>query len=384
MPWGEKTVEQNREEFVCAIITKEKSMSALCRDYGITRRTGYKWLERYTQGESLGDRSHAALYRSNKTSKAVEDLILSERGKHPTWGAKKLKRNLEDKGYEDLPAASTITSILKRNGRIDPEESEAHTPFKRFEKEAPNQLWQMDFKGDFAMCDGNRCHPLTILDDHSRFLLCLDAKENEQYQGVCASLHKVFSEHGLPLAILCDNGKPWGDSHNNGYTNFDVWMMQLGILPVHGRPLHPQTQGKDERFHRTLKNDLLRRVCMLDVFHAQNEFDQYKYGYNNERPHDALELDVPAKHYRQSKRKLPDHLKEPEYDSGQILRKVNYKGYISIGRHRYFLSDSLINKYIALCHASEHIVDLYYGDFKIGAINIDELICISKRISIAT
>lgn len=383
MPWGEKTVKQQREEFVCAVIAKEKSISTLCRDYGITRRTGYKWLERYKQGGELGDRSHAALERANRTPTAIEVLILNERGKHPTWGARKLKRSLEEKGHEGLPAASTITSILKRNGRIAPEESEKHTPFKRFEREASNQLWQMDFKGDFAMCNGNRCHPLTILDDHSRFLLCLDAKENEQYGGVYASLYRVFSEYGLPDAILCDNGKPWRDSKSS-YTNFEVWMMQLGILPIHGRPLHPQTQGKDERFHRTLNHDLLRRVSMVDVFHAQNQFDQYRYGYNNERPHNALELDVPAKHYRPSKKKLPAKLPEPEYDSGQTLRKVNYKGYISIDRHRYYLSEVFIGKYIALYQTGDHILDLYYGNFKIGAIHSDEQMCISKRISRGT
>jgi len=379
MPWKEETVEQKREEFVCAVIAKEKSLSALCRDFGISRKIGYKWQERYMQGESLGDRSHAALNRTNKTSADTEELILGERGKHPTWGARKLKRSLEDKGYESLPAASTITAILKRNGRIDPEESEKHTPYKRFEREAPNQLWQMDFKGDFAMLSGNRCHPLTILDDHSRYLLCLDAKENEQYGGVYASLSRIFAEYGLPDSILCDNGKPWGDS-KNGYTGFDIWMMQLGILPIHGRPLHPQTQGKDERFHRTLNNDLLRRVNMYNVLHTQSEFDQYRHGYNNERPHSALKLDVPAKHYRISKRKLPIHLNEPVYDDGQILRKVNYKGYISIDRHRYFLSDSLIDKYIALYHTGDHLVELYYGSFKIGAIDLSEQIYVSKRI----
>lgn len=380
MPWGEKTVKQNREEFVCAAITKEKSISELCRGYSITRKTGYKWIARFNEGESFGDRSHAALNRTNKTSAAIEEVILDERGKHPTWGARKLRRSLVDKGYDSLPAPSTITAILHRNGRIDPEESEKHAPYIRFEREAPNQLWQMDFKGDFAMRNGDRCHPLTILDDHARFLIVLDAKGNERYDGVYASLSRVFAEYGLPDAILCDNGKPWGDS-KNAYTNFEVWMMQLGILPIHGHPRHPQTQGKDERFHRTLKGDLLSRVSMSDLFHAQSEFDQYRYSYNNERPHNALNLDVPGKHYHPSKKALPEQLKEPLYDSGQILRKVNYKGYISINRHRYYISEAMIGKYLSLHYANDYIVDLRYGSFKIGAINLEERICISKHIS---
>lgn len=383
MPWKEETVQQKREEFVCAVIAKEKSISELCRDYDITRKTGYKWVLRYKQGESLGDRSHAALCRTNRTPTDIEEIILNERGNHPTWGARKLKRSLENKGYENLPAASTISLILRRKGCIDPEESVKHLPFKRFEREAANQLWQMDFKGDFAMLDGKRCYPLTILDDHSRYLICLDAKENMKYGGVCASLQRIFTDHGLPDAILCDNGNPWGHSRD-GYTNFDVWMMMLGILPIHGRPFHPQTQGKDERFHRTLNHDLLCRVCLHDVFHAQDEFNQYRYGYNSERPHAALNLDVPSKHYQTSKKKYPDDLKEPDYDCSQILRKVNYKGYISINRHRYFLSEVFADKYIALCHTDNNCVDLVYGNFKIGAINLDDQICISKRISRST
>jgi len=379
MPWGAKTVKQSREEFVCTVMKKEKSMSALCREYGITRRTGYKWIARYNEGESFGDRSHAALNRNNKTAAAVEAVILDERGKHPAWGARKLKRSLENKGYEGLPSASTITSILKRNGRIDPEESRQHTPYKRFEHPSSNGLWQMDFKGDFPVRDGSRCHALTILDDHSRFLLCLDAKENEQYAGVYSSLSRVFAENGLPDAILCDNGKPWGDSKNS-YTKFEVRMMQLGVLPIHGRPMHPQTQGKDERLHRTLDDELLCRVCPANIENAQDEFDHFRYGYNYERPHAALELDTPAKHYRPSKSAMPSHIKEPEYDSGQILRKVNFKGYISIDRHRYYLSEAFTGKYIALFYTGDQRVDLFYGGFQIGTIILNEQLYISKRI----
>ena len=258
MPWGNKTVEELRLEVINKIIHQEDSVAAICREYNISRTTAYKWLQRYQNGEGFSDRSHTPKTIYNKTSDEQEQLILKTRDEHPAWGARKLHRYLKDKGYHSLPAVSTISDILKRNNRIDLEESPKHTAFKRFEMDSPNELWQMDFKGHFAMDNGKRCHPLTILDDHSRFSLCVQAKENEQYEGVRNSLIQVFQEFGMPRAILCDNGRPWGDSAN-GYTPFEIWMMQLNILPIHGKPMHPQTQGKEERFHRTMKNELLKQ-----------------------------------------------------------------------------------------------------------------------------
>lgn len=275
-----------------------------------------------------------------------------------------------DKGVADaLPAPSTIGDILKRHGQIDEVVSAQHTPWKRFERDAPNALWQMDYKGHFGLGNGQRCHGLTILDDHSRFSLCLDAKGNEQWEPTKASLIRVFEEFGIPDAILCDNGSPWSDNQS-GYTPFEIWMMQMDVAPMHGRPLHPQTQGKDERFHRTLKEDLLLRKVLADLEEAQREFDAFRYCYNYERPHGALALDVPAKHYRPSKRPFVPAPKEPEYDSGKNLRKVNCKGYISIHRHRYYLSESFIGRYIELRETADDIAVLTYGNFEIARIDL--------------
>jgi transposase InsO family protein len=371
MPWMEKTVEQSRKGFIAEAQQKEKSMRSLCREYGITRKTGYKWLERFQNGEALCDKSHCRKSFSNKTDPGTEALILSAREKHPTWGARKLKRHLENQGYAFLPAQSTICEILKRNGCITEEASEAHTPYRRFEQEKPNGLWQMDFKGDFAMLNGQRCFPLTLLDDHSRFCLCLDAKENQRTEGFCQSFERLLMEFGLPNAILCDNGKPWGDSHS-GYTSFDVWMMQLGILPIHIRPLHPQTQGKEERFHRTLKEDLILREVFMSCQDAQKKFEPFRYEYNHERPHAALNMDTPAMHYRESGRRYDPSLKEPEYDSGANLRKVNYKGYISIRRKRYFFSDAFIGKYLEIREQDDDVFSLFYGNFEVAKLDIQE------------
>lgn len=379
MPWRNKTVEELRLEVVNKILRQDDSIAAICREYDISRTTAYKWLKRYQDGESFSDRSHAPKTIYNKTSDYQEQLILNTRDEHPSWGARKLHRYLTDKGYHSLPAVSTISDILKRNHRIDPEESIKHTAFKRFEMDAPNELWQMDFKGHFAMANGERCHPLTILDDYSRFSLCVQAKENERYEGVKSSLIQVFQEFGMPRAILCDNGRPWGDS-TNGYTPFEIWMMQLNILPIHGKPMHPQTQGKEERFHRTMKNELLKYTIMKNLEHAQKEFDMFRYSYNYERPHEALELDTPSKHYKASSKIYDGTEKEPEYDGNFQLRKVNYKGYISIQKHRYYLSESFIGKYIGVEPTENEKINLCYGNFIIAQIDLNERLFTSRRI----
>ena len=379
MPWKEETVEDQRRTFVIRANEAGCNFSALCREFRITRRTGYKWLERYRSGEALEDQIRVPLHQPRKTNPETEELILSVRSNHPTWGARKILRYLEDKGNTGLPAPSTATSILKRNGFISPEESARHTAFQRFVRDAPNDLWQMDFKGHFAMMDGNRCHPLTMKDDHSRNLLCLDAYDNERWESVKGSLNRVFLNYGLPAAILCDNGAPWGDNQG-GYTPFELWMMQMDVLPIHGRPLHPQTQGKEERFHRTLNEDLLKRTPIRNLAHAQQLFDSYRLEFNTERPHSALNLDVPAKHYKKSPRKMPDVLKEPEYDIGRTLRKVNCKGYISIQNHRYYLSETFCGKYMELLPLDGDILAVCYGNFLVAKIDLDEKLFVSRRI----
>ena len=379
MPWECKTVNKLREEFVAKVMLKEESMSSICRQYGISRTTGYKWVARYLDGETMLDKSHEPFNKPYKTNGDTEQMILSVRYDHPTWGARKIKRFLENKGQYDLPSVSTISNILKRCGCVCPEAAIAHTPYKRFEMSHPNDMWQMDYKGHFAMVNGERCHPLTMIDDHSRFSLCIDASSNEQWIPTRESLVRVFREYGMPKAILCDNGSPWSDN-TNGYTPFEIWMIQMDVLPIHGRPIHPQTQGKDERFHRTLKEDLLNRTPIRDLEHAQKEFDKFRYCYNYERPHSALNLDVPAKHYSKSKVKYIEYPQEPIYDSGADLRKVNFKGYISICRHRYYLSESFIGKLLELRPLDENQVALLYGNFRVAVIDLDEQLFVSRKI----
>ena len=379
MPWERKTVDNQRREFVARVVMGEESVSALCREYGISRPTGYKWLERYISGESMLDRPHTPFRKPFKTSPDVELRIVDVRNAHPTWGARKIRRFLVDKGEKCVPAASTVNDILKRNGCISELASAQHTPWKRFVRDRPNALWQMDYKGHFGMTNGQRCHGLTILDDHSRFSICLDANEDEQWETTKKSLDRVFKEFGIPDAILCDNGAPWGNSLN-GYTPFEIWMMQMDVTPMHGKPRHPQTQGKDERFHRTLKEDLLLRKPLANLDEAQKEFDEFRHCYNFERPHGALDFDVPAKHYKPSKREVVKEPQEPEYDSGKTLRKVNCKGYVSVYKKRYYLSESFIGKYLELRPMEDDLLALVYGNFEIARIDLADKKFDSRKI----
>ena len=254
-------------------------------------------------------------------------------------------------------------------------------PHIRFEKDFPNEMWQADFKGHFAINVGNRCHPLTILDDHSRYCLCIDAKENERFEGTQESFVKVFERHGLPETLLCDNGNPWGTSQSAGYSKFEVWLMDLGILTKHGRIHHPQTQGKEERFNGTLLRERIKHRTYENITHAQSDFDEYRAFYNYERPHHALKLDTPSKRYRNSERKLPQRVYEWKYGSDVSVRKIKKSGYLTINSQGYFLSEAFGGKSVGI---RESVVDkglfyVLYRQFCIAKLNADERVVVAKR-----
>lgn len=329
MPWQEVTPMSQRRDFIALATAPGANVSELCRRFGISRKTGNKWLARFRElgPKGLENRSKRPHSSPRKVAQAVEAKVLSLRAKHPAWGGRKLRARLKALGQPDVPAASTITAILDRNGQLDEQRRETRD-WQRFEHEAPNRLWQMDFKGHFQT-DGPRCHPLTLLDDHSRFSLCLKALGNERSTSVQETLSEVFRRYGLPERILADNGSPWGDDPDSPHTILTVWLLRLGVKISHGRPYHPQTQGKEERFHRTLKAEVIRHGRFRDLEDAQKQFDRWREVYNHERPHEALGLAVPASRYQASKRSFPESLPPVEYDSGEIVRRVCSNGRIT-------------------------------------------------------
>jgi Transposase and inactivated derivatives len=380
MPWGRKTVKEMREEFVRRALNKEKSKSALCREYGISRPTGDKWIKRYQNGEPMEDQSKRPFRSPRKTNAETEEKIVALRKAHPAIGAKKLKRMLENQG-DFAPAYSTINTILHHNGLITSEASRAATPCIRFEMAQPNDMWQADFKGHFAMKDGKRCHPLTIIDDHSRNCVCLDAKDGETYEGVRKSLIDVFVQYGLPSTLLCDNGNPWGTSQSTGYTQFEIWLMELGILTKHCSIRHPQTQGKDERYNGTLKRELLKYRQLENLCDAQKTFDEYRKFYNHKRPHHALDLDTPSQHYAPSARKLPGKIREWEYSNEYTVRTVKETGYLTFGGQGYFLSESLGGKHVGIleCGEGNGLFKICYREFCIAKLDTDNRVLVAKR-----
>jgi transposase InsO family protein len=337
-----------REEFVRLALAPGANVSALCRRCGISRDKGYKWLRRYVaEGrDGLADRSRRPCCSPGRTPAAVEAEVLQIRAQsNNAWGGRKIAAAMRRRGRCAVPAPSTISEILRRHGRLEDHAGEHPGPWQRFEREAPNDLWQMDFKGHFALAEG-RCYPLTILDDHSRFSLGLRACGDEQEQTVQGQLVRVFGRFGLPWTMVMDNGSPWGG--DQPYTALTVWLMRLGIRITHGRPGHPQTQGKDERFHRTLKAEVLNNRSFADLEQCQCAFDAWRHVYNNERPHQALDMKVPADRYRASTRAFPTVLPSVAYGPDDIVRKVDTQGFISFKNRSWRISKAFRGQYVAL------------------------------------
>ena len=376
MPWRALSVRDQRREFVGLAMSGTVGIAELCRRFGISREAGYRWLRRYrAEGEAgLTERSRRPHGSPRRTGREMEGEVLAVRVEHPGWGGRKIVRRLGDLGQDGVPAPSTVTEILRRHGRLDAAECARHRAFERFERNCPNELWQMDFKGHFALRVG-RCHALTVLDDHSRYAIGLRACGDETDGTVRGQLTGLFRHYGLPEAILADNGPPWGTAgHPEArYSALGVWLLQLGIALHHGRPRHPQTHGKDERFHRTLDVELLQHNQFADQIACQVAFDCWRVIYNEERPHQALGMDVPAKHYRPSTRAFPETLPEPEYAVSDLLRRVTADGYVSFKGRRHKMSQAFAGHVVALRPTrTDGLWSVFFSRFAVAQITLGE------------
>lgn len=354
MPWKEVSAMQEKQRFIRAYQKWEGTFRHLCQEFGINPKTGYKLLNNFNQygEEGLKERSRKPKTCLQRTNQLIEDLVIKIRHSHPAWGGEKIKYYLHSKGYTDLPNEKTIDRILKRYGLITAEASEKHKPWIRFEHEKPNDLWQMDFKGYFKTQNG-QCHPLTLLDDHSRFSLLIKACADEKHETVKSALIDVFRETGMPDRMTMDNGTPWGYSGSQLHTTFSAWLIRIGIKVSHSRPKHPQTQGKLERFHRTLKLELLDRFLFQDLEQAQQGFDWWQKIYNEERPHEAIGHKVPLDRYEKSERCYPEVLPGIEYDSNLITRKVQKGGKIHFMGKEYRVGAAFLGNYVGLKESNE-------------------------------
>ena len=344
MPWNPQDTMQLRLDFVELAIRAEIPFSELCQRFGISRQTGYKWLKRYLAGglEALADRSRRPHNSPKRTADEMEQRVIQMRHEHPSWSGHKISRRLLDLGLQDVPAPSTVTTILHRHGCIGQKAALDATAWQRFERGEPNELWQMDFKGDFAMLDQNRCYPLTVLDDHSRYNIVLQACLRTDGITVRTQLQRAFGHYGLPQQINVDNGAPWGSPGKAGQlSEVAIWLIRLGIRITYSRPYHPQTNGKDERFHRSLKAEVLNNRSFTGQAQVQAELDRWREIYNHQRPHQGIGMATPITRYRPSPRSLPDTLPPIEYGADDEVLRVGWNGKITFRGHQLRLSSAL-------------------------------------------
>jgi transposase InsO family protein len=344
MPWSPRDVMSLRQEFVLLTQQPAANIRELCRRFEISPTTAYKLLKRYAQQgpAGLANQSRRPQNSPGRTPGPIEQAIVALRQTHPAWGGRKIAARLRELGHAEVPPPSTVTSILHRHGLINPAASAAATPWQRFEHALPNALWQIDFKGYFETPAG-RCHPLTLIDDHSRFNLLLAACERTHTAAVQHALTGSFRRYGLPVRINADNGAPWGSSRapGHGLTDLTVWLLRLGIGVSHSRPYHPQTNGKLERFHRSLKAEVLNGRSFTDLQQAQLAFDDWRVVYNQQRPHEGIGMAVPVSRYRPSERVFPDTLAPIEYGPNDDVLTVKWDGKVVFKGHRLKVSNAL-------------------------------------------
>ena len=376
MPWRERRVKMLREEFIAQSEKADRNISALCRKFGISRKTGYKWIKRYQESGSLDDQNRKPKTSHSKTEEKIEKLIFELRQERPGWGARKIQVFLCNKGYE-MPCIRTVNNILKRNGLISLEASQARKPFTRFEREQNNELWQADFKGDILMLDGDRCYPLTILDDHSRYALLIEPRQDQR--DVLRSFIPVFRHYGLPEAILTDNGANFA-GFKNGYTQFERALMDQNILPIHGRVYHPQTQGKIERFHRSMESEVLKFHRPLNFADAIKTLSHWKFIYNFERPHEALGDRCPSQVYKPSQHPYLEKVQPYDYGSQYHLIKINNWGYLRFADFQIYISETFRDTLVQLIPSEgDDSVLVCYRNFIIAKIDVTNGDLLSRK-----
>jgi transposase InsO family protein len=344
MPWETRNTMSLRAEFIRLALNEDANRRELCRRYGISAKTAYKWLARYCEGDvrSLQDRSRRPALSPLRTADELEAEVVALRKQHPAWGGRKLSKRLKNLGHADAPAPSTVTDILHRHGLINAGASSHATAWKRFEHAQPNSLWQIDFKGYFPTPAG-LCHPLTVIDDHSRYNVILAACARTDYKSITPIFIDAFRRYGLPVRINGDNGSPWGSSREreHGLTQLTVWWTRLGIRVSHSAPAHPQTNGKDERFHRSLKAEVLNGRSFNDLAQAQHAFDHWRQIYNEQRPHEGIGLATPIERYRVSPLNYPEQLPPIEYGPSDIVVTVKWNGEVRFKKRKLKVSSAL-------------------------------------------
>jgi len=366
MPWISTNPMEQRTRFILAYNENLFSVSELCLRFSISRRTAYKWINRYNQGGLAGLNEHSRVPHScpHQTPEHVEELLLDCRRRHPFWGPKKLKAYIGRRHDVDLPATSTVGAILHRNGLIEPRRrrrSTRHPGAPTLTTTAPNEVWTADFKGEFKTKDGIYCYPLTVCDAHSRYILDVRARSSVKQKTAIPVFEHLFNEHGLPSAMRTDNGTPFASVALCGLSKLSVWWIKLGIAHQRIEPGQPQQNGRHERMHRTLKKETARPPTS-NMTQQQMRFDVWRDEFNNERPHEALNDETPASIYLPSIREMPSKTPEPNYPKHCVIRRISTCGTFRMNARQIFLSQTLNTEWIALEETGDGIWDIYFYD----------------------
>jgi transposase InsO family protein len=365
-----------RAKFVALLEESLFSMSELCQRFGISRRTGYKWLARFEQSglDGLKDQSRRPHSSPKQTSSEVQEALLQARRDHPTWGPKKLVAYLQPR-CPDLPlpaAASTVGELLKQHGLSQPRKRPArswkHPGEPALQADAPNQTWCADFKGQFPTRDGKDCYPLTITDAHSRFVVCCQALPSVRQEGAFPVFERAFAEFGLPRIIRTDNGVPFATQAICGLSKLSVWWIKLGIVHQRIEPGQPQQNGRHERMHKTLKRETARPP-EADHKAQQARFDTWRAEFNHERPHEALGQNPPASLYSASPRPLPAGLPDPGYPGHFQVRLVSKSSMFRLHHRPIFISEALIDEHIGLEETGDGVWSVYFYDVLLGRLS---------------
>jgi len=368
MPWHETGPMDQRMQFVLACEREPSSMAEQCRRFGISRKTGYKWLERFhNEGvKGLEERSRARHTQPEQLDPERARYFLELKAAHPDWGPRKIRGwcALHAPELAPLPAPSTLGELFRAHGLTRPRRRRHRTPpyNQPFQHcDAPNRAWSADFKGQFRLGNGRWCYPLTVSDNYSRFLLDCRGRYGTDHGGVYSCLDRLFREYGLPEALRTDNGVPFAGTGLAGLSRLSVWLIRLGVLPERIDAGKPQQNGRHERMHGSLKTGLKENGYKRDLAAQQRWFNRFREQFNHQRPHEALGDEPPAWHYRSSPRAYDGHVPEPAYPPEALVRRVRSNGEIKWQGELVFVSAALTGEHVALTQTDNHLWQLRFG-----------------------
>lgn len=378
MPWKETCPVIERKTFIIEVqkaALEGGNFSAVCEAAGVSRTTGYKWIERYDRlgPEGLEDQSHTSRHHPNEVSQEVVEAVLACRHEHKTWGPKKIRAwLLREKAALAVPASSTIGGLIKHHGLVRPRRWRPRVAVPNVgvgEAEFANDIWAIDFKGHFPLIDKRRCYPLTVTDQASRYLIACQGMLETKTAPVKQQLESVFREFGLPTKMRSDNGVPFASVGIGGLSELSVWWMKLAIELERTRPGCPQDNGRHERMHRTLKEEATKPAKTPSE--QQRAFDQFRQCFNHERPHEALGQKTPAQFYTSSRRAFPSRLVSPEYDDSKKVHRTDDQGRMVFKGKKLSLARFLAHEPVGVEAIDENVWRLFYGPVVLGEIRLN-------------